>query len=210
MEPGSGCDTSSPGTPPGLPMSSPLRGTTLTQPGRFCPSRGLSHPRKGAASPGTPAAARRRGGKPRPLLGRGMRVCPSRSWSWLTLPAPGGSPPSPGRPVPAAFPGTVTGAGGGEPVCQTRRSCAAEAPASPPAQRLAGKAAAVYTGVGALALPPAGLCRAAPRCFALALPAASLSRSPLRSPAGAASPVCEVCGCPPRPPDPAPGREAQP
>lgn len=203
MEPGCGCDTSSPGTPPGLPMSSPLRGTTVTQPGRFCPSRGLSHPRKGAASPGTPAAARRRGGKPGPLLGRGMCVCPSWGWSF---PAPGGSPASLGRPVPAAFPGTVTGAGGGEPVCQTRRSCAAEAPASPPAQRLAGKAAAVYTGGGALAPPPAGPCRAAPH-FALptlrSLLPASLSRR--RGEPGARGLQSSA-----RRPDPAPGRGAQP
>jgi len=69
-----------------------------------------------------------------------------------------------------------------EPVCRTRRSCAAGAPASPPAQRLAGKGRGClhsYGGPGAGGVP---------------------SGSPLRRPPGAGSGVCRRQ---PRPPVPA-------
>lgn len=76
-----------------------LRGITVTQPGCLCPSRGLSHPPPPPGRvlplPRTPSSAQRRGRKPRRFPGRGMRVCPSWSWSQLTLPTPEGSPPPP-------------------------------------------------------------------------------------------------------------------
>lgn len=162
-----------------------LRGITVTQPGCLCPSRGLSHPPppgRVLPLPRTPSSAQRRGRKPRRFPGRGMRVCPSWSWSQLTLPTPEGSPPPPplpiflGHPVLMAFHGTT--AGGGEPVCRTRRSCAVEAPALPSAQRLAEKGCGCLHRRGG---PPvlAGSCRTAPR-FAF--------------PTGTASTACEVWG----------------
>ncbi|XP_055553680.1 uncharacterized protein LOC129734403 [Falco cherrug] len=115
-------------TPPGMPMSSHLHGTAVTQLGCLCPG-GLSHPgrvlpplrppvlpREGEASlDHTPSGKR----DTRVPLLELVPVHPPYSWE---------GPPFvlPGHPVLAA--------GEGEPVCRTRRSCAAEA-----AQRLAGK-----------------------------------------------------------------------
>lgn len=105
-----------------------LRGITVTQPGCLCPSRGLSHPPppgRVLPLPRTPSSAQRRGRKPRRFPGRGMRVCPSWSWSQLTLPTPEGSPPPPASPH---FSGTSSSHGIPRHDGRRRRACLPDTP----------------------------------------------------------------------------------
>lgn len=189
MELGCGCCISSLGTHPGMPMPS----TPPPAAWHHCDSAGMSVPLQGSESPppppegcclspGPPVLPKGGDANPDAFLEEGCACAPPGAGPSSPSPLLKGLPPPPplpiflGHPVLMAFHGTT--AGGGEPVCRTRRSCAVEAPALPSAQRLAEKGCGCLHRRGG---PPvsAGSCRTAPR-FAF--------------PTGTASTACEVWG----------------
>lgn len=158
-------------------------------------STGTSLPLQGHESPPGRVLSPHLPGDPPPERGK-ESPDPSRDEARVrALPAPGVSSRLAATP---ASPGVPRRGGGGEAVCRTRRSCAAEAPPSPLAQRLAREELRLFTQTrGAPALAVAAAVAAA----AVAAVCHAVPRS-----AGSAGAASEVWRHQPRPPIPAPHR----